>query len=207
MMKKAAMMAIAMLAAVAASAQTYVNAGIGKSFMNTEIGDITVEEPATAMLAGVSHNFNLGERLGLEAGINYQFDYKRKDMDIQLPKESYIIRKRSNLVAPIELNCKFDVCNALAVKLFAGPSLFYGLTHTSTTYMNGEKLPVEVEDLYDKGTYSRFMLAGSVGLAVEVPMGLRLKAAYMYDFTEMYKASDVASTKLNLLSFTLGYAF
>lgn len=206
-MKKTAIMVLMALTAVAASAQTYVNVGACKSYMNTYIDDVTIEKPATAILAGVSHNFCIGDRLGLEAGINYQFDYDNKDMDLPLPNPSYIITKRSNLVAPVELNCKFQVCNALALKVFAGPSVFYGLTYTSTTYMNGEKINVDVKDLYEKDTYDRFMLAGSAGLAVETPMGLRLKAAYMYDFTDMYKASDDAQTKLNLLSFTLGYAF
>lgn len=197
-----------LLLSVSSFGQVYVNAGVGRSYRNTLVGgEIETKEPATAFVGGLSYNFKLAGNLGLEAGLNYQYDSAKDNLDIDaVSGDSYVLKRRSNLLLPIELNYNFVLSDLFSIKLFAGPDFFYGLTSKSTTVIGGKELSVQAEDLYKKGTYNRFMFGGSFGLAFEMSFGLRLKVGFMFDFTDMY-ASDIAKMKQNLLSFTLGYGF
>jgi len=194
------------LFSTALSAQTYVNAGIGRSYRSTLVdgADDAIENPATAYIAGVSHNFNLPFNLGVEVGINFQYDYDKAEMNLPLP-DCYNLIQRTDIIVPVELNYGLDIAGLFDLKFFAGPTFFYGLSDLTTTYVNGSKT-VDPEDMYEKGTHDRFMFAGSVGAALETAFGVRVKVDYMKGFTDMYH-SDIAVMKQNLLSFTIGYAF
>lgn len=200
-MKKIFTIAAAMLLfAGAASAQSYINVGYGKPTDVVKFGDMDPETDSfNTLFAGFSHNFLFGKALGVEAGANFAYGFKKTEelgVDIRY--------KYTGLNVPVLLNYGLPVGNFLTLKAFAGPTFHYGFSCKNETYADGKK--ALTLDYYEDGSYNRFFISAGVAVAAEFADTFRVKLGYDLGLTDINKAEKI-STKENLFSVTFSYIF
>lgn len=190
---------VTILFAVSANAQTYFNLGYGLGEDRTTFGSMETDaSESNTLFAGVSHNLGIAGNFGVEPGLNYVFNFSKIGDDLCV-KNNY-----HGIQVPVLLNYAFVPASDLAFKLFAGPAANLGLSDKSTTYVGDtEGLTI---DNYEGGSYKRFGLSASFGLAAEFHDTFRLKIGYDFGLTDLNK-SDKVSYKQNLITFSLGYIF
>lgn len=187
-----------------AGAQNYFNIGYGFATTTMKFGDMEPDsEDSNALFAGVSHNFALGNKLGFEAGLNFLYDFEH-DSEELLGVKGVIKNDYMGLQMPLLLNYKLVDSRDLALKLFVGPTLHYGLSNKTVTEADGKDL-VTV-DYYSDNSYSRFNACASVAFAGEWMNKFRVKVGYDLGLTDFNNA-DKISAKENMIVFSLGYMF
>ena len=202
-MKKLFVIAAAMLAAISAGAQNYVNLGYG---LPTSITRYSNEKSngidGNAFTLGYSHNFDFTDFMGLEMGVNgvYEFFNTKDDLDKTL------LETRSNYLgatAPVLLNFKLDM-DSVAFKFLAGATCSYGFVDKMATFVDGVK-GFEINN-YDDLDARRFGVSASAALAAEWADVFRFKIGFDYGLTDLNKNSNIKNT-VNMLSFSVGYLF
>jgi len=199
-MKKIFTLSAALLLFVSSvSAQTYFNVGSGCCFEHNSLADNA--RKYTAVFAEASHNFNIGNNLGVEAGIGFMDCFNVKNMTAV--QNSSIRFNYSGLMVPVQLNCKLGTFDKIGVSCFVGPRFHYGLTRTTTTTIAGKQL--SSIDAFEKGANSRFMATADAGVAAEYGK-FRIKADYQYGLNNTY-LGDACTETDNFLTLSLGYRF
>ena len=191
--------ALTILFAVSANAQTLFNLGYGLGSDKTTFGSMETDATnSNTLFAGFSHNFGIADNFGVEPGVNYVFNFS------QTGDELSVKNKYHGIHVPVLFNYALVSSSDIALKVLAGPSASYGISDKSTTYVGGIK-GLDIDN-YSDGSYSRFGVSASFGLAAEWCNTIRLKIGYDLGLTDLNK-SDNVSYKQDLLTFSLGYIF
>lgn len=200
-MKKILTIAAAMiLFVVSVNAQTYVNAGYGLAWDKVKIGNVASStDNSNSIFAGVSHNFTLVGDFGVEPGINYLFNFSNRDDDGLGFKN-----RHHGIMVPVLFNYNFDIAQDFSFKALLGPSLNFGLSDKTTTYVDGVK--GYTINNYTENSIRRFGVSASIGLAAEWFDTFRLKIGYDIGLNDLSK-DEALKFRQNLLTFTVGYMF
>ncbi|MBQ0025495.1 MAG: PorT family protein [Bacteroidales bacterium] len=199
MRKIFAIAAVTILFAVSTNAQTFFNFGYGLGSDKATFGSLEADKSnSNTLFAGISRNFGIAGNFGIEPGVNYIFNFSK------IGDELCVKNQHHGLQVPVLLNYAFVSSSDFALKLFAGPSVNFGLSDKSTTYVGGTK--GLVIDNYADDSYSRFGVSASFGLGAELCNTVRFKIGYDLGLSDLDK-SDNITYKQNLLTFSLGYIF
>lgn len=205
-MKKIFALAVSLLlVSVTLNAQTYFNLGYAQPTDVYTFGSMDPElVNSNAVFAGLSYNFGKESLIGLEPGIEVLYSFhndKNEILTINSEAKSSFVGLR----APILLNVGLTLGNTLTLKAFVGPTLSYGLSCTTTSYVEGKEM--YTVDFYDDNSYNRFNVAATAALAAEINH-FRLKVAYDYGLTNISNTdSERSSLKENVLMLSLGFMF
>ena len=199
MRKILTIVAATILFAVSANAQTFINLGYGLGWDKTTFGPLETDATnSNAIFAGASHNFGIAGNFGIEPGLNYVFNFSKIGDDLSVKNQYH------GLQLPVLFNYAIVPSDNFTFKLFVGPSASFGISDKSTTYVGGIK--GIVIDNYEDGSYNRFGLAASFGLAAELFETVRIKVGYDLGLLDLNKAEKIVY-KQNMLTFSLGYIF
>ena len=204
MKKIIALATAALLFSGMAGAQTYFNIGYGLPEDVITFGDT---DPSTSTFntafAGISHNIKMGKALGIEAGVNFVYGFNDDRSDV-LGIDSDIRYRSYGFNAPILLNYGIPIGNLFTLKVFAGPTLHYGLSSVTSSIVGG-KIMYSIDN-YTESNYDKFFASAGAAVAAEFGDTFRIKAGYDLGLTDIQKAAKV-TLKENLLSLTLSYMF
>lgn len=199
MKKFLTIVAATILFAVSANAQTFFNLGYGLGFDKITFGQLETDASnSNTIFAGASHNFGIAGNFGIEPGLNYVFNFSKTGDELSVKNQYH------GLQLPVLFNYAVVPSDNFTFKLFVGPSVNFGISDKSTTYVGGIK--GIVIDNYADDSYNRFGLSASFGLAAELFDTVRIKVGYDLGLTDLNKADNV-TYKQNLLTFSLGYIF
>ena len=207
---KKVLMTLALVAVAATSAFAQISVGAGylantqKTSTTSGSTTTTVSEASQGFYAGADYTFDLGQGLGLVAGLKGTFLFV-PEHDILLgaatSKTSEIY-----LAVPIHCNYSYVLSNDLKLFAYAGPSLNFGLSSkTVTTDKTGLTNTVTTTDNYADGSdYSKFNVLLGAGVGVDVMNTIRIKAGYDIG---LLNRSTADNTKINDAQWYVGVAY
>jgi len=196
------LIAAAMLFGAAAQAQNYFNVGYGNCDNITSIDGIDPTHKTTnEIFGGVSHNFCVYKNFGVEAGINYVYDFSSKT--VGSIENSKINTRYHGLMVPVEINYQFPIDN-FTLKVFAGPAFNYGFSSKLTTIIAGKE--ISTIDHFENDSVKRFMVQATGGVTAELSQLVRIKVGYSYCLAD-YDKIDVSELHENMVYVTVGLMF
>lgn len=188
-MKKLLLMTIALMTTLMASAQISVQLGylLTNEKLESSVGNSS--SSYNGFMAAADYNVNLTGNLSIAPGLglSYSFD-----------NDNGAKYKELGLFAPVDVNYRFLTNNDIALSVFAGPTLFYGLISKDTA-------PNPTYNYYDNDA-KRFELLLGGGLWCDINEMIRLKAGYKFGVLNSSKISGLKA-KNNCLYLSVGYLF
>lgn len=185
---KKVLMTLALVAVAATSAFAQISVGAGylantqKSTYTSGSTSTTTTTPSAGFYVGADYTLDLGQGLGLVAGLKGNFLFNKEEGSITLPilgtftgtsKTSEIY-----LVVPVLANYTYALSNDLKLFGFAGPSFAYGLSSKTKSTTNTSD-DVTITDNYgDSSNYGKVNLFLGAGVGVDVMNTIRIKAGY-----------------------------
>ena len=201
-----------------AFAQASVEFGYVNSWMASKQDKDADEMDLSGLSAGFSFNIPFGQSgLGLAPGINYTLLTKKETVDWgSLAKASSTLYEHY-LQAPVMLNYAIPVGADAAFRIFAGPTVSYGLASKVKIKADSELLGEiagtgtkykDSTDLYDEsdGTYGRFDVLLGGGVAFEI-YSFRIKVGYDYGMLNRYTGDLDEQVHRSQLTVGVGYIF
>ena len=207
---KKVLMTLALVAVAATSAFAQISVGAGylantqKTAVTSGSTTTTVAEASQGFYAGADYTFDLGQGLGLVAGLKGAFLFV-PEHDVLLGAAT---EKTSEmyLAVPIQCNYSYVLSNDLKLFAYAGPSLSFGLSSkTVTTDKTGLTNTVNTNDNYGDGSdYGKFNVLLGAGVGVDVMNTIRIKAGYDIGLLDRHAADD---TKIGDAQWYVGVAY
>ena len=208
-MKKVLMtIALVVVAATSAFAQISVGAGYLANTQKTAVtsGSTTVTDAVASQgfYAGADYTFDLGQGLGVVAGLKGAFLF--------VPEHEILLGAATSktnevyLAVPVLCNYTYVLSNDLKLFAYAGPTLNFGLSSkTTATDKTGLTNTVTTTDNYADGSdYGKFNLMLGAGVGVDVMNTIRIKAGYDIGLLNRSSADD---TKINDAQWYVGVAY
>ena len=207
---KKVLMTLALVAVAATSAFAQISVGAGylantqKTAVTSGSTTTTVAEASQGFYAGADYTFDLGQGLGLVAGLKGAFLF--------VPEHEILLGAATSktnemyLAVPIQCNYSYVLSNDLKLFAYAGPSLSFGLSSkTVTTDKTGITNSVNTNDNYGDGSdYGKFNVLLGAGVGVDVMNTIRIKAGYDIGLLNRSSADD---TKINDAQWYVGVAY
>ena len=188
-MRKQLFLAIALMWAMTASAQTSVQMGYLLNTQKSKVAGVKSSDSYSGFMAAADYNVNLTGDLSVAPGLGLGYSFDNSN------GTKY---KELGLFAPIDFNYRFPVGDALSISVFAGPTLYYGLiaknTSTDPSY-----------NYYDNDN-KRFEVLLGGGLWCDIKGTIRVKASYKWGLTNNSKIDGITE-KNNCLYLSVGYLF
>ena len=206
-MKKVLMtLALVAVAATSAFAQISVGAGYLANTQKTAVtsGSTTVTDAvaSTGFYAGADYTFDLGQGLGLVAGLKGAFLFV-PEHDVLLGAAT---EKTSEmyLAVPIQCNYTYVLSNDLKLFAYAGPSLSFGLSSKISGHDNITNKDYTTDKYADGSDYGKFNVLLGAGVGVDVMNTIRIKAGSDIGLLNRSSADD---TKINDAQWYVGVAY
>ncbi|MBO4605726.1 MAG: outer membrane beta-barrel protein [Bacteroidales bacterium] len=197
---KKVLMTLALVAVAATSAFAQFSVGAGY-LQNTQkdiytSGSTTTITPTTTQgfYAGADYAFDLGQGLGLTAGLKGSFLFGEKTVSL-LGASATGKSTEIYIAVPIQCNYTYAITNDFKVFGFAGPTFAMGLSSKVKT-TNNITDDVNITDNYADGSnYSRTNLFLGAGVGVDLMNTIRFKFGYDIglldrDNRDDYKVND-----------------
>ena len=189
-MKKLFVIAAAILSFSMANAQIAAYAGFQSITQTAKADGHSHSESFSGFILGGAMNFDISNGIGVQPGVELTTSSRAEHGD----KYSEI-----GIRIPVDINYGFEIAPDFKLFVFAGPSIFVGLS-------NKYKYDDDSIDLY-KDDYSRFGLGLSTGAWCDWKDMLRLKLGYDLGLSDRYKRDSDISVKGNAFMVTVGYLF
>ena len=193
-MKKLLVIAFAILSFSAVNAQVaYV--GYQNVTGKDKIGNTTWNYANSGFFLGGAMNFEIADALGIQPALEISYA-GRTENDLVLGEIKYA---SWGLRIPIDVNYGFELSPDFKLSVYAGPSIFVGLSNNSkngnTTY-----------DLYGD-RYGRFGLGMGMGAWCDIKDMLRVKVGYDLGLINRAQDKDNRNYKESALLLSVGYLF
>ena len=117
-MKKQLFLAITLMWAMMASAQTSVQVGYLLNTQKSKVAGVKSSDSYSGFMVAADYNVNLTGSLSVAPGLGLGYSFDNSD------GAKY---KELGLFMPIDVNYRFPVSNDFSLSVFAGPTLYYGL--------------------------------------------------------------------------------
>lgn len=188
-MKKAFLLAIALLFSVMAHAQFSVQVGYQMNSMKTTVKDVRATQYYNGVSAVIDYNIPLAGPLSVAPGLGLGTYFTN----------NYGVRYRElGLFAPIDFNLCVSETRDTRLSIFVGPTLYYGLFCKDVS----TNPPYSYYDTEDK----RFDVSLGGGIWCDIKDVLRVKLGYKAGLTNCSKISGITE-KNNTLTLAIGYIF
>lgn len=207
---KKVLMTLALVAVAATSAFAQLSAGAGY-LSNTQktsytSGSTTTTDAVTSkgFYAGADYTFDLGQGLGVVAGLKGAFLF--------VPEHEILLGTNTSksseiyLAVPVLANYSYALGNELTLFAYAGPTVAFGLSSkTVTTDKTGLTNSVTTTDNYgEDSTYGRVNVFLGAGIGVDVMNTIRIKAGYDIGLLDRDNRDDY---KINDAQWSVGVAY
>lgn len=207
-------MTLALVAVAATSAFAQISVGAGY-LANTQKTAVTVGNSTTTtptalngFYVGADYTLDLGQGLGLVAGLKGNFLFNTEEGSITIPLLGTFTGTAKTtevyLVVPVLANYTYALSNDLKLFGFAGPSFAYGLSSKvrSTTNTSDD---VTITDNYGNNSkYGKMNLFLGFGVGVDVMSTIRIKAGYDIGLLDRHADDD---TKIGDAQWYVGVAY
>ena len=197
---KKVLMTIALVAVAATSAFAQISVGAGylantqKSSYTSGSTTTTTNTPMNGAYLGADYTFDLGQGLGLVAGLKGSFlTYTNTTTILGVSGTTNL--KELYLGVPVQCNYSYVLSNDLKLFAYAGPTFNIGLS-SKTKFTNSVTDDVTITDNYADGSdYGKFNILLGAGVGVDVMNTIRIKAGYDIglldrDGRDDYKVND-----------------
>ena len=202
-------MTLALVAVAATSAFAQLSVGAGY-LSNTQkysytSGSSTTTTPTTTsgFYAGADYGFDLGQGLGLSAGLKGAFLFG-KDTASLLGVSTTSKSTEIYLAVPVLVNYNYAITNDFKVFAYAGPSFAFGLSSKSKTTNNVNDDVTTTDHYGDDSKYGRTNLFLGAGVGVDLLNMIRIKAGYDIG---LLNRSSADNTKINDAQWSVGVAY
>ena len=206
---KKVLMTLALVAVAATSAFAQISVGAGylantqKSSYTSGSTTTTTATPQNGAYLGADYTFDLGQGLGVVAGLKGAFLTNTKTTTI-LGVSGTTKTNELYLAVPVQCLYTYALSNDLKLFAFAGPSLSFGLSSKST-FTNNVTDDVTVTDNYgDNSDYGKFNVLLGAGVGVDVMNTVRIKAGYDIG---LLNRSSADNTKVGDAQWYVGVAY
>ena len=202
---KKILLTIALVAAAATSAFAQISVGAGylantqKSSYTSGSTTTTTTTPLNGFYVGADYTVDLGQGLGVVAGLKGNFLFNKEEGSITIPLIGTFTgtAKTSEvyLVVPVLANYTYVLGSDLKLFGFAGPSLAYGLSSKVRSTTNTSDDVTITNNYGDNSDYGKMNLFLGAGVGVDVMNTVRIKAGYDIglldrDARDDYKVND-----------------
>ena len=206
---KKVLMTLALVAVAATSAFAQISVGAGylantqKSSYTSGSTTTTNTTPSSGFYAGADYTIDLGQGLGVVAGLKGEFLTRTTTTTI-LGVSGTTKTTELYLAVPVLFNYSYALGNDLKLFAFAGPSFAFGLS-SKGKFTNNINDDVTITDNYgDDSNYGRMNLFLGAGVGVDVMNTVRIKAGYDIG---LLNRSSADNTKVNDAQWYVGVAY
>ena len=187
-MKKILVASILLIGCISASAQSF---GVGGGFINSTTKSENTSDALNGGYVQATADLNLTSAFSVVAGLRYVYTGGNKDLLLWEGKVA-------NHTLGVPVFAKFNVFNNGDLKafLFAGPTLYYGLSSKS-------KVGSATVDNYDH-TFKPLNVTVGGGIGLDAMEAVRFTIGYDYGVTNRYQSDNF---KANSADIRFGVAF
>lgn len=180
-------LALTAIAATSAFAQISVGGGYLNSTSKTTIANTSTPTNANGFYVGADATLNLvGDDVVMMPGLYY---------NLTSSKGKASTTTNQGLYVPVHFAYMLPVANEVKVFPFAGPQFNIGLSSVVKTETLG--ITTEFNNYSDEGNVSRFNLAMTAGVGVDIMDLVRVKFAYNWGLLDLHKSDNVQLSNSN----------
>ncbi len=196
-----------MLIGTSAFAQASVGLGFANSPVKMSLLGFSQTYSLNGLYVGGSYNIALGSSgLGVAPGLYYTFLTKDKVADF----EGYASGSFSEhyISVPVMLNFGFELAEDIVGRIYAGPTLAYGIASDFKYGSDVKDLPISASfSVYDALPYDRFDLMLGGGIAVDFYDMVRFDVGYDYGMLNRYDGVGSSLLKINRSQIHAGVSY
>ena len=211
---KKVLMTLALVAVAATSAFAQISVGAGylantqKSTYTSGSTSTTTTSPSKGFYVGADYTLDLGQGLGVLAGLKGSFLFNTETGSITLPILGTFTGTSKlteiYLAVPVQAVYTYALSNDLKLFGFAGPSFSFGLS-SKTKSTNNTTDDVTVTDNYGENSdYGKFNLFLGAGVGADIMNTIRIKAGYDIG---LLNRSSADNTKVGDAQWFVGVAY